>query len=169
MVSTTDVNTIVGPSIGSVTLVNRIHPPAPSTNALSYSSRGMPCSAAVMTMNVNPRLAQMLLSATAGSAVPGSCSRPGCFSDGMRPWNRSGSTPTWGCSSTNHTRLATATLVATVEENTVRKKPTPRICLSASTASPMPNAKPIGTVISASRAVLANACWNSLLRNTSTY
>ncbi len=39
----------------------------------------------------------------------------------MMPWKRSGSTPTSGCSSTNHTRLATATLVATVEQNTVRK------------------------------------------------
>ncbi len=122
-----------------------------------------------MTMNVNPRLAQMLLSATAGSAVSGSRSRPGFFSAGIQSLNRSDSTPISGCSNTNQTRLATATLVATVLENTVRKKPMPRRCLSASTARPMPRRSPIGTVITANLTDTMSASWNCLLWKTSRY
>ena len=59
------------------------------------------------------------------------------------------STPTSGCSRNSHIRLATATDVATVDENMARKTPIPRRYLSASTARPTPSTRPIGTVIRA--------------------
>ena len=82
LVSTTATNTRVGDNIGTVTSVNRRHGLAPSTYALSCSSRGMLCSPAVTTMKVKPRLAQMLDTATLVSAVPGSFNRPGRFITG---------------------------------------------------------------------------------------
>ena len=113
-------NSSVGESIGRVMLVNRRQPPAPSTKALSYSSRGTLCSAAVVMMNVNPSPDHTMLSATAGRAHVPSLSRPGFFSAGKTPPNRSESSPTCGCSRTNQISEATATLVATVEEKIVR-------------------------------------------------
>ena len=162
-------NSNVGESIGRVMLVNRVHPPAPSTNALSYSSRGMLCSAAVAMMKVNPRPDQTMLSPTAGSAQVPSLSRPGFFDAGKMPEKRSDSSPTWGCSRTNQISEATATLVTTVEEKIVRNTPMPRRCLSANTARPTPPMIPAGTVRSASWKVLPNACWNSELCSTSRY
>ena len=131
----------------------------------------MPCSPAVMRMNVNPRLAQMLVAATEISAVPGSRSSPGDLSTGNRSAIHStlASTPTSGWSRNSHIRLATATDVATVEEKIVRNTPTPRRYLSASTARPTPRATPMGTVIRANFTVTHRACWNSSLRATSTY
>src|SRR5262245_33287275 len=98
-VSTTVTNRTVGPSIGSVTLVNRIHGLAPSTTADSYNSCGTLCSAAVMTMKVNPRLAQTLLTTTAGRAQVGEFSRPGDLTTSKG--RMSASKPTDGCKSTN--------------------------------------------------------------------
>ncbi len=74
------------------------------------------------------------------SAVSGSCSQPGSFTDGKMLLNHPmlASAPTDGCRRNSHIRLATATEVATVEENTVRNAPIPRRYLSASTASPTP-------------------------------
>ncbi len=92
-----------------------------------------------------------MLTATAGRAHLPSLSRPGFFSAGKVPPNRSGRMPTCGCNSTNQISEATAMLVATVDENSVRNTPLPRRCLSASTARPMPRARPIGTVINAKR------------------
>ena len=74
----------------------------------------MPCSPAVMMMNVNPALAQMLTMPSAGSAHVGSCSRPGSFSTSNG--RMLVSTPIWGWSRTSQMREATATEVATVEE-----------------------------------------------------
>ena len=94
----------------------------------------MLCRPAVTTMNVKPRLAQTLLTATAHSAVSSSFSRPGTLGAcrrSSRPAPRR-----WGCSRKNHISEATATLVATVDEKTVRKKAMPRRCLSTSTARP---------------------------------
>ena len=119
-----------------------------------------------MMMNVNPRLAHTLLSATAGSAVPESFNRPGLFSTGNQRLSSSANRPVDGCSNTNHTRLATATLVATVLEKIVRNTPMPLRYLSASTARPMPSSSPVGTVISASLIDTVNASWNCLLWNT---
>ena len=45
----------------------------------------------------------------------------------------------------------------------------PRRYLSASTARPTPSTRPIGTVSRANFTVTQRACWNSLLRATSTY
>ena len=59
------------------------------------------------------------------------------------------SAPTDGWRRNNHIKLATATDVATVEENTARNAPIPRRYLSASTARPTPKRTPSGTVISA--------------------
>ena len=122
-------------------------------------------------MNVKPRLAHTLDIATDASAVPGSRSRPGFLTTGNRSLIHStfDSAPISGWSRNSHIRLATATDVATVDEKTVRNRPTPRSHLSASTASPTPSARPSGTVISANLVVTSKACWNSSLRNTSQY
>ena len=69
----------------------------------------------------------------------------------------------------SHIKLATATEVATVEENAVRNAPMPRRYLSASTARPTPARTPSGTVIRAKRNVTPRAFWNSMLRKRSTY
>src|SRR5262245_61701424 len=129
------------------------------------------CRPAVTRMNVNPRLAHTLDTATAHSAVPGSRSSPGSFNTGNRSLSQPmlASTPTSGCNRNNHIRLATATDVATVDEKIVRNRPILLSVLWASTASPTPNPTPSGTVISASLNVAHNAFWNSTDRNTSTY
>ena len=59
-------------------------------------------------MNVNPSPPQMLDNATAGSAVFGSCSRPGSLTVGKIELNQSmlASAPTDGCSRKSHIRLA---------------------------------------------------------------
>ncbi len=79
------------------------------------------------------------------------------------------SAPIEGWSRKSHIRLATATDVATVEENTARNAPMPRRYLSASTASPTPKITPSGSVMSANFTVTPRAFWNSTLRNRSTY
>ena len=131
----------------------------------------MPCRPAVTRMNVKPRLAHTLDSATAVSAVPGSRSSPGLLITGKRSLSQPtfDSAPTSGWSRNNHIRLDTATDVATVDEKIARNTPIPRRCLSASTARPTPNTSPSGTVIIANLAVTHNACWNSDDRNVSTY
>src|SRR6516162_6392548 len=144
MVSTTVTKRSVGDSIGSVTLVKRRHPPAPSSSALSYSSSGMLWRPAVTTMKVKPRLAQTVARLTAGSAHVGSFSTPGL----LNTWNgrMRVNTPIDGLKSTSHIKEATATEVATVVEKTVRNTPMPRIALLASTARPTPSTRPSGTV-----------------------
>ena len=131
----------------------------------------MPWRPAVMRMNVNPRPAQMLVTATDIRAVSGSRSSPGDLTTGNRSLIQETleSTPTDGSSRNSHIRLATATVVAMVEEKMARKMPMPRRYLSASTARPMPRASPSGTVISANLNVTKSASWNSRLRATSTY
>ena len=150
---------------------NRRTPPAPSTAAASCRSRGIDWRPAVTMMNVKPRWAQTLDNPTAKRAVPGSCNQPGSFTDGKMLLNHSmlARAPTDGCRRNNHIRLATATEVATVEENTVRNEPILGRYLSASTANPMPAPTPSGTVIRAKRNVTPRAFWNSMLRNRSTY
>ena len=66
-------------------------------------------------------------------------------------------------------RLATATDVATVEENTVRNTLMPRRYLSAITASTIPSTSPIGTLMIANFTVTQRACWNSSERKRSRY
>ena len=79
------------------------------------------------------------------------------------------STPTSGWRRNSHIRLATATDVAIVDVKKKRKTARPRRYLSASTASPTPSTRPVGTVSRANFTVTHSACWNSTLRNTSTY
>ncbi len=171
VVRTMSTNSSVGPSSGTVMLQNWRMPPAPSTAAASWTSRGMPCSPAVTSRNVKPRLAQTLDAATDASAVPGSRSSPGDLTTGKMSANHStlANAPTSGCKRNNHIRLATATEVATVDVKMNRNTASPRRYLSASTASPTPRISPVGTVSRANFVVTQRACWNSSLLATSTY
>ena len=100
----------------------------------------------------------MLVAATDLSAVPGSRSSPGDLTTGNRSEIQPtlASTPTSGWSRNSHIRLATATDVAIVDEKIVRNTPMPRRYLSASTASPTPRTRPIGTVSRANFTVTHN-------------
>ena len=128
--------------------------------AASCRSRGMPCSAGG---HEDEREAEARPDARRrdrrAAPCPGRAAGPGDLITGNRSLIQPtfDSTPTSGWSRNSHIRLATATDVATVEENTVRKKPTPRSYLSASTASPTPSASPSGTVISANLTVTTRA------------
>ena len=121
-------NSSVGASSGSVTLQNRRMPPAPSTTAASWRSRGMPCRPAVMRMNVKPRLAQTLESGDRHQGRVGVAQQPRRLDDGEQVADPGdiGQHPDSGSRRNSHIRLATATVVAIVDEKMVGRSPTPR-------------------------------------------
>src|SRR6266536_400275 len=131
MDTTTNAKKIVGESIGSVTCQKRETAPAPSTSAASRSSSGTDWSPADIRMKLRPRFSQIVVTATATSATDGIKLRiTGRFRsmigdgfwrmDGSVLMPSHGSRPTCGFSRVPKITEATATEVATVEEEKVR-------------------------------------------------
>src|ERR1700716_91456 len=68
---TTNAKKIVGDKSGNVTRQKRVHGPAPSISAASWSSSGTPCSPADIRMKLKPRFCQIVVTATAVNATDG--------------------------------------------------------------------------------------------------